>query len=141
MASDTNALEQLVCSRVAIAAQERWVRKGLAQLSISPTVVVERRAEDLLLKIEAFALGRHIERISIHHKWPADWWQAFRERWFPKWWLQRHPVRYSRVDVDRQVTFICPHLGVADPEHHMQFLKRDMTFLKRADSTPEGRRP
>ena len=27
-------------------------------------------------------------------KWPMDWWQAFRARWFPRWWLVRHPVMY-----------------------------------------------
>ena len=28
-------------------------------------------------------------------QWPADWWQHFKERWFPKWALRRFPVRYT----------------------------------------------
>lgn len=27
---------------------------------------------------------------------PSNWWQAFRERWLPKWWLKRHPVRFTK---------------------------------------------
>lgn len=25
---------------------------------------------------------------------PADWWEHFKERWFPQWALKRWPVRY-----------------------------------------------
>ena len=28
-------------------------------------------------------------------KYPADWWQAFKERWFPKWLKRKHPVKYT----------------------------------------------
>lgn len=28
-------------------------------------------------------------------QWPATWWDAFKQRWFPKWWLRRWPVRYA----------------------------------------------
>ncbi len=27
--------------------------------------------------------------------YPADWWQAFKERWFPKWAKRRWPVEYE----------------------------------------------
>jgi hypothetical protein len=30
-------------------------------------------------------------------KWPSDWKQAFKERWFPGWLLKRYPVRYSHT--------------------------------------------
>lgn len=29
--------------------------------------------------------------------YPADWWQAFKERWFPQWLLKRYPVTRNRV--------------------------------------------
>ena len=30
----------------------------------------------------------------VEVKYPLDWWQSFKERWFPKWVLRRWPVRY-----------------------------------------------
>jgi len=30
-------------------------------------------------------------------EYPTDWWQAFKERWFPKWLLNRYPVALSHV--------------------------------------------
>ncbi len=39
------------------------------------------------------------ESPELEERWPADWWQAFRERWFPAWWLRRWPVRYKSVSI------------------------------------------
>lgn len=29
--------------------------------------------------------------------YPADWWQAFKARWFPGWALSRWPVKWEKV--------------------------------------------
>lgn len=29
--------------------------------------------------------------------YPADWWQAFKGRYFPHWLLKRYPVKYNTV--------------------------------------------
>jgi hypothetical protein len=41
------------------------------------------------------------ENAGTHEiKYPADWWQHFKQRWFSQWLLRRYPVQYavSRVD-------------------------------------------
>jgi hypothetical protein len=47
-------------------------------------------------------------------KYPRDWWQAFKERWFPKWLLEKYPVDYHIVVLD--VTAIYPDFKQAVPE-------------------------
>lgn len=44
-------------------------------------------------------LSRFIYAKDLAHEWkyPRGLWQALRERFFPKWWLKRHPVDYVRV--------------------------------------------
>jgi hypothetical protein len=32
-------------------------------------------------------------------RYPKDWWEAFKERWFPKWLLERYPAQYNTVIV------------------------------------------
>jgi len=29
---------------------------------------------------------------TVTVKYPLDWWQSFKERWFPEWLLDKHPV-------------------------------------------------
>ena len=42
--------------------------------------------------------------LSIPHptelSFPADWWQALKERWFPGWMKARWPVEYKRYHVE-----------------------------------------
>ncbi len=79
-------------------------------------------AGDMLMSINAYVLGMESERIEIHCKFPADWWQAFRRRWFPLWWLHKHPIKWERVDVSEQLySAVCPHLHADPQEKHLQF--------------------
>ena len=41
----------------------------------------------MVLALRAEVYGRKLGPI------PADWWQSFKQRWFPKWLLRRFPVR------------------------------------------------
>lgn len=34
---------------------------------------------------------------TLEAKYPADWWQAFKERWFPHWLLEYYPVKFKQV--------------------------------------------
>lgn len=36
-------------------------------------------------------------RVQKTISYPANWWQAIRERWAPTWWLARHPVEWKNV--------------------------------------------
>lgn len=77
----------------------------------------------LLISMVSYMESIEDERVSVHERWPADWFQAFKERWFPRWLLARFPVRYSGVDVDRQIyRAVCPHLHGGDSSPHAEWL-------------------
>ena len=41
----------------------------------------------------------------LTYKWPADWWQAFKDRWFPAWALARWPVEWEAHTVDFKIIY------------------------------------
>lgn len=43
-------------------------------------------------------LGEQLDVIT----YPADWWQAFKERWFPAWLKAKFPPQYTRYEVQAQ---------------------------------------
>ena len=69
------------------------------------------------LSIRGFLYGRKAEHRE--YQWPADWWQAFKERWFPLWAKARWPVQYERRVVD--VMEIYPTYKPALPPDMHQF--------------------
>jgi len=74
------------------------ISKHLVDFAIDPRVDV---SEDLVWTSEAIAIrviqevfGREVQRQEC--EWPRDWWQAFKERWYPEWAKRRWPVEYER---------------------------------------------
>ncbi len=49
--------------------------------------------QSLVYRLRYNVLGQELNARIVSY--PADWWQAFRRRWFPAWWLCRWPVRYT----------------------------------------------
>jgi len=47
----------------------------------------------LYMGIAAKLYSSLLDTASVSY--PADWWQAVKERWFPKWAISRWPVRYT----------------------------------------------
>lgn len=45
---------------------------------------------------------------------PANWWQHFKQRFFPRWALKRWPVLYEVYDA----AVILPRVPLAKPEYH-----------------------
>jgi hypothetical protein len=83
----------------------------------------DERLRGFVTQLETYIVGMPSERVVVHRQWPTDWWQAFRERWFPQWWLKRHPVKYERIDVDKQLyAAVCPHVEVQDHKEHLKWL-------------------
>ena len=82
------------------------VRIGL-NTAISPHLLESdvRLAEDLLTNHIMVEIRGMVwaEKESVKHqevKYPADWWQAFKERWFRGWMRRRWPIRYCIVSLD-----------------------------------------
>lgn len=71
----------------------------------------ESHLRELIYQLDTYMLGLPDERIVVNERWPADWWQAVKERWLPWWLLQFWPVKYRELKIDEQkYKAVCPHL-------------------------------
>lgn len=94
----------------------------IAQSEILDDVVIHNFKADLfknildknILILKGFVLGEQLEHVVI--KYPINWIQAFKERWFPMWLLRKFPVKYKVYDVDFRVTY--PKYNVALPNEN-----------------------
>lgn len=94
-------------------------------------------ARALIIRLATYLLaGPEEVRVDVEEKWPADWWQAFRERWAPRWWLRRWPVRYKTLSIHRRLkTRVCPHANVKTDRDHLEWLV--CTEVPLAEMPPE----
>ena len=82
--------------------------------------IIEMIGGDVIVRIEKICISGK-EKIIKETQFPRDWWQAFRERWFPKWWLRLCPIQYKKV-ITKEIIKMCPHLAVPDNRPHVMFL-------------------
>lgn len=50
--------------------------------------------------VQAIITWEVARRRLTEYRWPATWWDAVKERWYPTWAKRRWPVRYEKVTVD-----------------------------------------
>lgn len=57
----------------------------------------------LVFRLTQTIWGRKVGERLV--RWPADWWQAVKERWFPGWALRRWPVEYAWATIEARDLF------------------------------------
>lgn len=80
------------------------ILKIISEELVDSSVEIWRDALENQIRIAihgyVWAESEHVRYQEI--KYPRDWWQAFKERWFPKWLLTKYPVDYyvTMISVD-----------------------------------------
>lgn len=59
------------------------------------------RATRMLISATTMGTPKETEVVE----YPADWWQAFKARWFRRWMLKRWPAKYERRTFERWGTY------------------------------------
>ena len=93
------------------------VRRILADRDIYPqNLTFEEYRMDLVdgmaMDMRAYFLGVPEKANHDHRLVPLDWWQHFKDRWFPKWAKRRWPVQHEKIEWTTNVYRICPHLNI-----------------------------
>ena len=97
----TGEVEQVQLQRFKVAAQSYITKELLRSFAEPATVKVTDQLDwmfgEVALEVVQTVWGREAQRQEC--KWPWDWWQAFKERWFPDWAKKRWPVKYHHVTI------------------------------------------
>lgn len=99
-------------------------RRDIDRLMLSSRVTVEEGyiMNSLSYKLSSRVFGCVVKSV----RFPKNWKEAFKERWFPQWLLRKYPVKYEELTLD----MIMPNLKSEDPEFQ--------TFMR---AFPKGESP
>ena len=65
----------------------------------------------MMLTLQATVAGRKVDSKEV--RYPKDWWQAFKARFFPKWAKKKWPVQETVVLMEASAYYP----GIAIPKH------------------------
>jgi hypothetical protein len=66
-------------------------------------------------------------------KYPKDWFEFFKQRWFPKWLLKKYPIKYRYHTLD--IKTIYPKIKISVPKEKYNLV---INYLEEVDSEPKS---
>jgi len=89
----------------------RYLGEHLAYSNVSYNTIFDDHLRSIVLEMEIALAGRKLEPVEVSY--PADWWEAFKARWF-HWRLKRlWPVRHKVEKIE--FATIYPDLQIEVP--------------------------
>jgi hypothetical protein len=83
---------------------------------------------EIILRVKGFVWGENLQSETIQA--PRDWWEHFKERWFPAWALRRWPVQYTGKTLTARALY--PLLSFPEERSAIHFLMRDFDGAQEA---------
>lgn len=96
---------------------KREIDGSIANLSLD---LIEYTAKDMALHMKARVATDTVKKL----KYPKDWREAVKERWFPKWLLQKYPVKYDYIQAD----VLYPLIAIPEEQAFVQIHKFEGGF-------------
>jgi len=98
-------------------------KQQLEMMEPKAEVFFNAMARHFVITLHGYLWGEHVGEKIIEH--PRDWWQAFKERWFPMWALKRWPVIHTIHHVNIKAVY--PDFKIAMPDKTHTFIARHWT--------------
>ena len=67
------------------------------------SVAAEIIAHDLVCQVRGFVWAQKVPEHEV--KYPCDWWEGVKERWFTSWMKKRWPVKYTIFVYDAKILY------------------------------------
>ena len=107
-------IEQVHLERMKLVATKWFSEELAAEIACAPDIRLNQNFEwgcnDLAMQIRYKIAGKiTAEEMATY---PADWWEAFKDRWFSPWMKNRWPVRYKSVHITARELY--PKMALPD---------------------------
>ena len=117
-------METVELERLKLCIIQRLDEKLLDQFAAPRKVAIETMgnflADEIAIQVVQAVYGHDLEVIEC--RYPADWWQAFKERWFPAWAKERWSVLYRHYRLTAKELY--PKVSAPRQEYHILLEKR-----------------
>jgi len=105
MIDSTSFIRTVLDSPVKVTSRSYISNKILEQFAgIRTDIFVEKLEEDILVEVRAIIQGASLEKIEASY--PDGWYEAVRERFWPRFILKRFPVKYKIIKLESMAAFL-----------------------------------
>ena len=99
----------IVLQKIKIAGFQKITREFWDNLEFAQGYDADDFIADMFtVRWKSFLLGEDLGDVII--SFPANWREAFKDRWFPRWLKKKYPVRFTEYRANQKVIY--PELNV-----------------------------
>jgi hypothetical protein len=89
--SRESLVNQLMLEKVRVLSQERLSGQLLADLNFES--YRDDILGDLVLRLSSYVMAEETNKIKRSLSYPSNWWQMFKQQYFPEWLKEKFPVK------------------------------------------------
>jgi hypothetical protein len=115
-------VDHIVLERAKYAAIGR-LSKEFANPAKVDVQAVDFMADDLCIRIIQHIAKQKLKEEFVVATWPADWWQALKARFAPKWFLRRWPVAMAEKKATFEVGAYYPLIAMPEQRSYIHIQK------------------
>jgi hypothetical protein len=96
-------IEQVVLEKFRL--YNRYYLDGntLLKNEVDVHVVSDHLADRMVVGFHTYIASLQLDEIKVTY--PINWYEAFKERWFPAWLLKKYPVIYKNVKLEAKALY------------------------------------
>ena len=120
-------IKQMFFEKLKFRLQQEGLSSALARDIRYKEEIFNAYLDTTIAKIQIVLWSNKIrEEVQETIKFPRDWWQAVKERFFPKFLKRKYPVKYQYRDIVFHHFHTCPHIDRAVEGNHLEFLSEEL---------------
>ncbi len=121
---DTVEFEKITLPLMKVAVSERIKLGSLSLDRMRLDGYRDYFMDSMVYNLSTYLIGNKVHEYPVDDiKYPADWKEAFKERWFPEFLKRRYPVRYKYESTVIHHYHLCPHVEAPwGRGEHIEFL-------------------
>jgi len=82
----------------------------------------DAQIQSVICAFTKYFAERQMDTFSLKVDYPSSWWQAFKKQYFPRFLLNRFPVKMAIVEKRYEVKRIYPTIAVLEAKPHIDIV-------------------
>lgn len=115
---DSVSIQERVLERLTFAVNCHFSDRDLHCENVQVETMLSAATMEMVVKLRAEIYGEHKNHREFYEH-PSTWWQMFRAKFFPRFWLKRWPVKMKIIRFQVNHTFLYPEFK---PVRMMQYI-------------------
>jgi hypothetical protein len=120
--TDYDTIKTIALERISFYSQCEICRELIADKRLN-IHIFDGYIDRIILRLEAEILGKTTKEISVSY--PADWWEAVKERFAPLWIKRKYPIKYKTIKLTAKECY--PLIAIPEQQHSLQFCKTEVS--------------